>query len=52
MAQRELTALRVDGMLGVVVLMSVLGWLVHAAVSRLRRLLVPWHPSARQVVRL
>jgi NitT/TauT family transport system permease protein len=38
--------LRTDSAFGVIVLLSVLGYVLHAAVASLRRVLVPWHASA------
>jgi NitT/TauT family transport system permease protein len=38
--------LQIEEAFGVIVLLSVLGYVLHAAVAGLRRLLVPWHASA------
>lgn len=50
MALRSLNQVRVDELFGVVVLLSALGFAFYAAVSMLRRLLVPWHASVRRLV--
>lgn len=52
MALRSLNQVRVDELFGVVVLLSLLGFAFYAAVSVLRRLLVPWHASVRRLERL
>ena len=38
--------LQIDEAFGVIVLLSALGYVLHAAVAGLRRLVVPWHASA------
>jgi NitT/TauT family transport system permease protein len=45
MAVTALSQLRVDRLFGVVVLLSVLGFLLYLGVLALRRLLIPWHVS-------
>jgi NitT/TauT family transport system permease protein len=42
----NLNSLKVDSLFGVIVLLSLMGLLLHAAMAGLRRLLVAWHPSA------
>jgi NitT/TauT family transport system permease protein len=49
LALRSLNGVRVDELFGVIVLLSLLGFLLYAAVSLLRRVLVPWHPSVRRL---
>jgi NitT/TauT family transport system permease protein len=41
-----LNQFQVDRLFGVIVLLSVLGFVLYALVAGLRRLVVPWHPSA------
>ncbi len=41
-----LNQLQVDLLFGVIVLLSVLGFVLYALVAGIRRLVVPWHPSA------
>lgn len=38
--------LQIDRLFGVIVLLSALGFIAFAAISALRRIVVPWHPSA------
>lgn len=45
-----LNQLQVDLLFGVIVLLSVLGFVLYALVAGLRRLLVPWHQSVGPVV--
>lgn len=42
--------LQIDEAFAVIVLLSVLGYVLHAAVAGLRRLVVPWHASATALV--
>jgi NitT/TauT family transport system permease protein len=49
LALRSLNGVRVDELFGVIVLLSALGFTLYAAVSVLRRVLVPWHPSVRRL---
>jgi NitT/TauT family transport system permease protein len=49
LALRSLNGVAVDQLFGVIVLLSALGFALYAAVSVLRRLLVPWHPSVRRL---
>jgi NitT/TauT family transport system permease protein len=42
--------LQIDEAFGVIVLLSALGYVLHAAVAGLRRLVVPWHASATALV--
>ncbi len=44
-----LNQLQVERLFGVIVLLSVLGFVLYALVAALRRLLVPWHPSVGQL---
>lgn len=44
----NLNALRVDRLFAVIVVLCGLGIALYVGVASLRRLLVPWHPSARQ----
>ncbi len=44
-----LNQLQVDRLFGVIVLLSVLGFVLYAMVAGLRRLLVPWHQSVGPV---
>jgi NitT/TauT family transport system permease protein len=46
MAVSLLNQLRVDSLFGVIAVLSLLGFGLHAGVVLLRRLLVPWHQSA------
>jgi NitT/TauT family transport system permease protein len=46
LAVSNLNQLKVDSLFGVIVLLSVMGLLLHAAMAGLRRVLVSWHPSA------
>lgn len=45
----NLNKLQVDRTFGVIILLSALGFVLYASVFGLRRLLVPWHPSASAV---
>jgi NitT/TauT family transport system permease protein len=49
LALRSLNGVRVDELFGVIVLLSLLGFVLYAVVSVLRRVLVPWHPSVRRL---
>jgi len=49
LALRSLNGVAVDQLFGVIVLLSALGFALYAAVSVLRRVLVPWHPSVRRL---
>jgi NitT/TauT family transport system permease protein len=49
LALRSLNQVRVADLFGIVVLLSVLGFVLYAAVSVLRRMLVPWHASVRRL---
>ncbi len=49
LALRSLNGVRVDELFGVIVFLSVLGFVLYTAVSLLRRALVPWHPSVRRL---
>jgi NitT/TauT family transport system permease protein len=49
MALRTLNQVRVEELFAVVVILSVLGFAFWAAVSLLRRVLVPWHASVRRL---
>ena len=42
--------LQIDDAFAVIVLLSVLGYVLHAAVAGLRRIVVPWHASATALV--
>jgi NitT/TauT family transport system permease protein len=44
----NLNQLQVDRLFAVIVLLCIVGVLLYAAVAALRRLLIPWHPSATQ----
>ncbi len=46
-----LNQLQVDRLFGVIALLSTLGFVLYLLVAGLRRLLVPWHPSARTLSR-
>jgi NitT/TauT family transport system permease protein len=48
LALRALNQVRIDELFGVIVLLSLLGFALFAAVTLLRRLLVPWHASVRR----
>jgi NitT/TauT family transport system permease protein len=48
-AVANLNQLQVDRLFGVIILLSALGFVLYAAVAGLRRLLVPWHPSAAAI---
>jgi NitT/TauT family transport system permease protein len=51
MALRSLNQVRTEDLFGVVVILSALGFAFYAAVSVLRRLVVPWHASVRRLER-
>ena len=42
----NLNQLQVDRLFAVIALLCIVGVVLYAAVASLRRLLVPWHPSA------
>lgn len=46
LAVASLNQLQVDDLFAVIVLLAAMGCLVYSAVAGLRRMLVPWHPSA------
>lgn len=48
LAVTNLNQLQVDRLFAIIVLLCVIGVVLYAAVAALRRLLVPWHPSATQ----
>lgn len=47
LAVTSLNALHVDDLFAVIILLAIVGCVIYAAVAGLHRLLVPWHPSAR-----
>ncbi len=49
LAVASLNQLQVADLFAVIILLSVLGFVAYAAVGSLRRILVPWHPSAVDV---
>lgn len=46
LAVASLNQLRVDDLFAVIFILAAMGFVVYAAVAGLRRVLVPWHPSA------
>ena len=48
LAVTALNQLQVDTLFAVVALLSLIGFALYRAVAALRRVLVPWHPSARE----
>lgn len=48
LAVSYLNQLQVDALFGIIVILCAVGVAAYGAVVGLRRLLVPWHPSARQ----
>lgn len=48
LAVETLAAFEVDKLFGVIVLLTLMGFLLYVAVAGLRRIVVPWHESARR----
>jgi NitT/TauT family transport system permease protein len=46
----NLNQLQVDGLFAVIVLLTLLGLILYLLVAGLRRVLVPWHTSARELL--